>query len=102
MIQRRLRVMKWLSALRHSEFAHFAAGNSKFMTALKRTTDVQASLLEQFDKHECEPEDTSQPDTRVNAAVLLRQEPDDEDDDEDDRKEEDDDDDDEDGDGYSE
>jgi hypothetical protein len=70
------------------------------MSALRRTSDAQASLQEQFDRHKCEP-DSSQ---RVTAGTLLRQEPDDEEDEEeDDRKKEDDEDEDEDeGDGYSE
>jgi hypothetical protein len=67
---------------------------------LRRTADAQASLQEEFDRHKCVPEDSSQASARVNADVLLRDEPEDEGE-EDDRKEEDDDDDDE-GDGYSE
>jgi hypothetical protein len=62
--------------------------------------DAQASLQEQFDRHKCEPEDSSEAPARVNADVLLRDEPEDEEEEEeDDRKEEDDDDE---GDGYSE
>jgi hypothetical protein len=68
------------------------------MTALRKTADAQSSLQEQFDRHKCVPEDSSQASARVNADVLLRDEPEDEEEeDEDDRKEEDDD-----GDGYSE
>jgi len=74
------------------------------MSALKRTGDAQASLQGQFDRHECEPQDTRQAAARVPDAVLLRQAPDEDDDeeeDEDDRKNEDEDDGDTD-DGYSE
>jgi hypothetical protein len=63
------------------------------MSALRRTADAQASLQEQFDRHECEPQDSSAAPARGNANVLLRQEPDEEEDEaEDDRKEEHDDD----------
>ena len=69
------------------------------MNALKRTADAQANLQEQFDRHKCQPLDSSEVDARAN--VLLRKEPDEEDDEEeDDRREEDDEDDE--GDGYSE
>jgi hypothetical protein len=71
------------------------------MSALRSTAGAQASLQKQFDRHKCEPEDSSQVGARVNADVLLRQEPD-EDEDEDDRKEEEGDDEDDTDDGYSE
>jgi hypothetical protein len=96
MVQRRLRVVKWLSTtpavgvctLCDREF-------SVPMSALKRTADAQASLQEQFNRHKCEPLDSRQAAARVSADVLLRQEPDaDEDEEEDDRKKEDDDEDD--------
>jgi len=63
------------------------------MSALRRTADAQASLQEQFDKHNCEPPDSSQPAARVPADILLREEPEDEeeeDEEEDDRKKDDD------------
>jgi hypothetical protein len=73
------------------------------MSALKRTGDAQASLEKQFDRHNCEPDDSGPAAARVTADVLLRREPDEEEDEEeDDRKKEDDDDDDETNDGYSE
>jgi hypothetical protein len=105
MIQRRPRVVKWLSTTPAVAVCTLCSREFKVpMSALKRTADAQASLQEQFDRHKCEPEDSSQAVARVNADILLRQEPDEEEEDEedeDDRKEEDDDDGDE-GDGYSE
>ena len=91
MIQRRLRIVKWLSTTPAVGLCTFCSREFKVpMTALRRTADAQANVQEQFDMHKCEPLDP-----------LLRQEPDDEEEeDEDDRKEEDDDDDE--GDGYSE
>ncbi len=97
MIQRRIRVAKWLSTI--PALGVCTLCNQEFMvpmTALKRTADAQASLQEQFDRHKC------------TADVVARQEPDDEEDEEDDdhkqEKENDDDDDDDDatGGGYSE
>jgi hypothetical protein len=70
------------------------------VSALRRTADAQASLQEQFDRHECVPLDSSRP-----TDLLLRQEPEEDDEEEeDDRKKEkkDDEDDDETDDGYSE
>jgi hypothetical protein len=76
------------------------------MLAMKRTADAQASLQQQFDRHNCEPMDFSQA-----ADVLVRRHPgeqepdadeDDEDEDDDEKKDEDDDEDDETDDGYSE
>jgi hypothetical protein len=84
MIQRRLRVLKWLSTTPAVGVCTLCSQQFKVpMTALRRTADAQASLQKQFDRHKCEPD------------VLLRQEPDDEEDEEedDDRKEEDGDDD---------
>jgi len=75
------------------------------MSALRRTADAQASLQEQFDRHKCEPPDSSQTDAQVPADLVLRQQPNEEEDEEedgDDRKEEDDEDDDDGDDGYSE
>jgi hypothetical protein len=62
------------------------------MNALRKTADARASLQEQFDKHKCEPENSSQVAARPTSDVLLRQEPDEEEDeeeDEGDRKEDD-------------
>jgi len=76
------------------------------MSSLKRTADAQASLQEQFDRHKCEPEDSSEIDARITANVLLRKEPDEEEEEEeeeDDKRDEDEDEeDDETDDGYSE
>ena len=94
MIQRRLRIVKWLSAT--PALAVCTLCNREFnvpMSALRRTADAQATLQRQFDRHKC------------TGDVLLRQEPDEEDEEEDDHKKEDDDDDDDDDttdDGYSE
>jgi hypothetical protein len=54
------------------------------MSALRRTADAQGSLQEQFDRHKCEPEDTSQAPARVPADVLVRQGPNKEEDEEED------------------
>ena len=101
MVQRRLRVVKWLSTTPAVGVCAICGREFKVpMSALRSTADAQASLQERFDRHKCESEDSSQVGARVNADVLLRQEPDaDEDEEEDDRKKEDDDEDDTD-DGY--
>jgi hypothetical protein len=97
MIQRRLRVSKWLSTTPAVGVCTLCSREFKVpMSALRTTADAQANLQKQFDWHKCKPLDSSQA-----ADVLLRQEPDEEED-EDDRKKEDDDDDDETDDGYSE
>lgn len=104
MIQRNLRVVKWLSTT--PALGVCTLCNREFivpMSALKRTADAQASLQERFDRHECEPEDSSQAAARVTADVLLRQEPEEEEEEEEEeRKKEDDDDDDTTDEGYSE
>jgi hypothetical protein len=102
MIQRRLRVVKWLSTTPAVAVCTLCSREFKVpISALKRTADAQASLQEQFDRHKCEPPDSSQAEAQAPADVLLRQEPDEEEDEEeDDRKEEDDDEDE--GGGYSE
>jgi hypothetical protein len=105
MSQRRLRVVKWLSTTPALGVCTLCSREFKVpMSALKRTADAQASLQEQFERHKCEPEDSSQAAARGTADVLLRQEPDEEEEeDEDDGKEDDDDDDDDTtDDGYSE
>jgi hypothetical protein len=99
MLQRRLRVVKWLSTTPALAACTLCSREFKVpMSALRRTADAQASLQEQFDRHKCEPRDSSQVDAAAN--VLLRQEPEDEEEEEDGRKEDNDDDDE--GDGYSE
>jgi hypothetical protein len=103
MIQRRLRVVQWLSTTPALGVCTLCSREFRVpMSALRRTWDAQASLQEQFDRHKCEP-DSSQAAARVTAGTLLRQVPDEEEEDEeeDDRKKEDDEDEDED-DGYSE
>ena len=93
MIQRRFRVVKWLSTT--PALGVCTLCNREFMvpmSALKRTADAQASLQEQFDRHECDPEDSSQAAALATADVLLRQEPEEE---EEERKKKEDDDDDE-------
>jgi hypothetical protein len=59
MIQRRLRVAKWLSTT--PALGVCTLCNREFKVPLsshRRTADAQASLQEKFDRHECEPEDT--------------------------------------------
>jgi len=95
MIERRLRVVKWLSTSPAVGVCTVCSREFKVpISALRRTADSQASLQQQFDRHKCELVDS-----------VLRREPgeeeDEEDEEEDKRKEEEDDDDDE-GDGYSE
>jgi hypothetical protein len=102
MIQRRLRVVKWLSTTPAIGVCTLCSREFKApMGALRRTADAQASLQEQFDRHKCEPHRSSQ-----TADVLLRQEPDEEEDEEEEEEDDDDEDDgDDDGetdDGYSE
>ena len=100
MIQRRLRVVKWLSTTPAIGVCTHCGREFKGpMSALRRTADAQASLQEQFDRHKCQPEEPSQ-----TAEVLLREEPDEEEDEEEEEEEKDgkDDDDDDEDDGYSE
>src|SRR5205814_9683862 len=101
MIQRRLRVAKWLSTTPAVGVCTLCSLEFRApMSALSRTADAQASLQSQFENHKCEPGDSSEAPAQMTDAH-LRQEPDEEEDEEeDDRKEEDDDD--EEGDGYSE
>jgi hypothetical protein len=74
MIQRRLRVVKWLSTTPVVGVCTLCSREFKVpMSALRRTADAPASLQGQFDRHKCEPLDSSQA-----ADVLLRQEPDEE------------------------
>src|ERR1017187_8877922 len=98
MIQRRLRVAKWLSTTPVLGVCTLCSREFKVpMSALRRTADAQANLQEQFDRHKCEPEESGQAAALVAADLLLRQEPDEEEDeeeDEDERKKEDDDEDD--------
>ena len=103
MIQRRLRVVKWLTTTPALAVCTLCGRKFKVpMSALRRTADAQASLQEQFDRHKCEPEDSSQAEAQTPADVFLRQEPDEEEDEEDDDRKEEDDEDHEEGDGYSE
>src|ERR1700732_1611659 len=81
MIQRRLRVVKWLSTTPAVAVCTLCSREFKVpRSALRRTADAQASLQEQFDRHKCEPQDSSEAPARGNANVLLRQEPDEEED----------------------
>src|SRR5437763_12347243 len=102
MIHRRLKVAKWLSTTPAVGVCTRSSREFKVpMNTLKSTANAQASLQEQFDRHKCEPPDSSQAPARGNDDVLLRQEPDEEEEEEEDHRKEKDDDDDE-GDGYSE
>jgi len=98
MLQRRLRVVKWLSTTPALAVCTLCSREFKVPTsALRRTADAQASLQEQFGRHKCRPLDSSHIGAQAPADVLHRQEPDadeEEDEEEDDRKEEDDEDDD--------
>ena len=93
MIQRRLRVVKWLSTTPALGVCTLCSQEFKVpMSALRRTADAQATLQEQFDRHKCESEDSSRV-APISTDILLRQVPDedDEDEEEDDRQDEDDD-----------
>jgi hypothetical protein len=61
MIQRRLRVLKWLSTIPAVGVCTLCSREFKVsMTALRRVADAQASLQKQFDGHKCESDDSSQ------------------------------------------
>lgn len=98
MIQRRLRVVKWMSTTPAIAVCTLCSREFNVpLSALRRTADAQANLQEQFDRHKCEPQESSQ-----TADVLLREEPDEEEDEEEDDRKKEDDDDEEEDDGYSE
>ncbi len=60
MIQRSVRVVKWLSSTPAIGVYTFCSREFKVpMSALTRTADAQASLQEQFDRHKCEREESS-------------------------------------------
>ena len=66
MVQSRLRVVKWLSTTPVVAVCTLCSREFKVpMSALRRTADAQASLQEQFDRHKCEPEDSSEATARV-------------------------------------
>ena len=100
MIQRRLRVVKWLSTHSGSRGCTLCGQEFKVpMSALRRTADAQA-FRSSSTGISASPQDSNHVGARVPADALLRQEPDEEEgEEEDDRKEDDDDDE---GDGYSE
>jgi hypothetical protein len=104
MLQRRLRIVKWLGTAPAVGVCTLCSQELKApMSALRRTADAQASLQGQFEGHKCEPEDSGRAAALATPDALLRHEPDEEDDEEDDdRKKEDDEDDDKTDDGYSE
>ena len=57
MIQRSVRVVKWLSSTPAIGVCTFCSREFKVpMSALTKTADAQASLQEQFDRHKCERE----------------------------------------------
>jgi hypothetical protein len=61
MVQRRLRVSKWLGTTPALGVCTLCSREFKVpMNALRTTADAQASLQEQFDRHKCKPEVTSQ------------------------------------------
>ncbi len=99
MMQRRLRVVKWLNTTPAIGVCTFCSREFKVpLSAIRKTADAQTDLQEQFDRHKCDPEDASPTTTPGTAKAFLRQEPDDDEDeeeeenDDDDREEEDDDD----------
>jgi len=60
MIQRKLRVVKWLSSTPVIGVCTFCSREFKVpMSALTRTVDAQASLQDQFDRHRCERQESS-------------------------------------------
>jgi hypothetical protein len=68
MIQRRLRVVKWLSTAPAVGVCTLCSREFKVpMSALRRTADAQGSLQEQFDRHKCEPLDSSGDAARVSS-----------------------------------
>jgi hypothetical protein len=71
MIQRRLRLVKWLSMTPAVGVCTLCSWESKVpMSALRTSAEAQASLQEQFDRHKCEPADSGQVDSRVNVCSL--------------------------------
>jgi len=107
MIQRRIRVVKWLNTTPAIGVCTLCSTEFKVpLSALRGTADAQADLQKQFDGHTCHAEDASSTAISGTTTALLREERDDEEDeDEDDeRNEEDDEDDDDDStdEGYSE
>jgi hypothetical protein len=104
MLQRRLRVVKWLSPAPSVGVCTPCSQPLKVsMSAVRRTSAAQASLQEHFEGHKCEPEDSGRAAALATPDALLRHEPDEEDDEEeDDPKKEDDEDDNKTDDGYSE
>ena len=66
MPKRSLRVVKWLSSTPAIGVCAFCSKQFKVpMSALSKTTDAQANLQEQFDRHKCEREDASQAAARI-------------------------------------
>jgi hypothetical protein len=60
MIQRRLRVVKWLSNAPAVGVCTLCSREFNVpISALRRTADAQGSLQEQFDRHKCERLDSS-------------------------------------------
>src|SRR5205814_8663594 len=67
MIQRRIRVVKWLSTTPALGVCNLCSREFKVpMKALKRSADAQASLQEQFDRHKCQSLDSSEVKARPN------------------------------------
>ena len=94
MIQRRLRIAKWLGTTPAVGFCTLCNREFKVpMSALGRTADAQATLQKQFDRHKCDYEDSIEAAAPIPTDILLRQVPDEdeEDEEEDDPKDEDDD-----------
>jgi hypothetical protein len=74
MPQRRLRVVKWLSTTPALGVCTLCSREFKVpMSALRRTADAQANLQEQFDRHKCQPDDSSQAAARVRFLCFTSQ-----------------------------
>jgi len=64
--KRALRVVKWLSTTPAIGVCAFCSKQFKVpIPALTKTVDAQASLQEQFDRHKCNPVDSSQKTPRI-------------------------------------
>ena len=60
--KRALRVVKWLGSTPAIGVCAFCSKQFKVpMTALAKTTEAEANLHEQFDRHKCSHEDASHP-----------------------------------------
>jgi hypothetical protein len=83
MMQRRLRVVKWLNTTPAIGVCTLCSLEFKVpLIAIRRTADAQTDMQEQFDRHKCDREDASPTASPGTANASLRQEPDDDEDEE--------------------